>query len=140
MAITQVRNKIDDFLGVRWPALVTAQDNYFAMRGRYFQGMWTHANLVEQTDALNGDIIPDNLAQIAPNDFHHWQDFIGNALNSIPFPARLRISIYDGCANPTGGIGWIATIQVLYKGIVYSRSKGYGPQDRDQSWHQEDVL
>ena len=62
MSITTVRNKINDWLIPRWAWLEGKQSDYFTANGRYFQGLWTHTVELEQTDALNGDTIPDDLA------------------------------------------------------------------------------
>jgi len=132
MSLATVRTKIDDWLTPRWQTLVDRQDTFFANRGKYFQGKWTHSGEVEQTDALNGDTVPDNLTDSPTDQSQNWQDFIGNAFDALPLPARLRIDVYNG---PLGH-GWAATLQVRYDGNVYERSRNSGPETwRTEAWH-----
>jgi hypothetical protein len=132
MSIATVRTKIDDWLTPRWATLVDRQDTFFTNRGKYFQGKWTHSGEVEQTDALNGDTVADRLTDSPTDQPQHWRDFIGNAFNTLPLPARLRIDVYNG---PLGQ-GWVATLQVRYDGNVYERSRNVGPETwRTKAWH-----
>jgi hypothetical protein len=131
MSLTTVRNKIDNWLAARWPWLVSKQETYFGIHGHYFQGFWTHSVILEQTDALDGDTIPDNLAAGPSDQVQRWVDLVQDAFDNLPFPARLKIDVYDG----PQGKGWWATLQVLYKGNIYERSKGVGLEDHDEAWH-----
>ena len=128
MSITTVRNRINNWLTPRWNHLANRQETYFAANGRYFQGLWTHAAEVEQTDALDGGHAATELAAKPTDQPHNWRDFIGNALDAIPFPARMRIDVYDG----PQGHGWVATLQVRYKGKVYARAQQIGPETKRQ--------
>lgn len=134
MSLTTVRNRVDNWLTTaRWQMLVDQQAAFFLARGKYFQGRWTHTAQVEQTDALTGDTVADMLSDHPTDQAQHWQDIIGNALDGLPMPARLRIDVYNG---PQGG-GWAATLQVLYNGNVYERSRNIGPETwRTGAWHQ----
>jgi len=130
MSIKTVRDRINDWLTPRWSTLVSKQEQYFANHGRYFQGLWTHAE-VEQTDDLRGDKLADGLASKPTDQPHDWRDFIGNALDSTKFPARLRIDVYDG----PEGHGWQAVLEVKYKGNIYTRTKQVGPETyRTHGW------
>lgn len=132
MSLATVRTKIDDWLTPRWDNLVSRQETFFAARGKYFQGLWTHSGEVEQTDALNGDTVADRLTAHPTDQVQHWQDFIGNAFDALPLPARLRIDVYNG----PQGWGWVATLRVLYNGNIYERSRNVGPETwRTQAWH-----
>lgn len=99
--------------------------------GYYFQGLWTHSTDVEQTDALDGDEIPDQLNQTPTDQTHDWTDLIQNAFDALPFPARLKIDCYEG---PLGH-GWVAVLHVKYQGNIYVRSKQVGPEEwRTHDW------
>ena len=136
MSIATVRDRIDNWLTPRWVWLRGKQDDYFAAHGQYFQGLWTHTNEVEQTDALDGDTIADNLDSKPTDRPHDWRDAVGNALDALPIPARLRLDVYDG---PLGQ-GWLATLQVKYQGNIYQRSKQVGPETwRTVDWHKRDT-
>jgi hypothetical protein len=131
MSLATVRTKIDDWLTPRWATLVDRQDTFFTARGKYFQGKWTHSAEVQQTDALNGDTIPNALTGSPTDQPQHWRDFIGTAFDALPLPARLRIDVYNG---PLGQ-GWVATLQVRYDGKVYERSRNVGPETwRTEAW------
>ena len=157
MTLQTVKDRANDWLTPRWQNLVDKQDFYRRPQqwstpvdgngeptgepavllqdgagvGRYFQGLWTHTGEVEQTDALDGDQTADNLAAKPTDQAHDWRDLIQTTLDAVPFPARLKIDVYDGPA----GHGWFATLEVRYQGNLYRRSKGIGPEDRDAEWH-----
>ena len=130
MSLETTRNRIDDWLTPRWAWLTGKQDDYFTANGKYFQGLWTHTAEVDQTSEA-GDTIPDNLTSSPTDQPHTWQDAIGNTFDALPLPARLRLDVYDG----PQGKGWSATLQVKYGGNIYERTKGVGPEGRDQNWH-----
>lgn len=131
MSLATVRNRVDNWLTPRWQTLVDRQETFLANRGQYFQGMWTHSGDVTQTDALSGDQVADQLTEHPTDQAQHWRDFIGNALDAVPFPARLRIDVYNG----PQGQGWQATFEVLYNGNRYRRTQNSGPETwRTQGW------
>lgn len=131
MSLTTVRNKINDWLNPRWATLVTKQDDYFSTYARYFQGIWSHSSDLEQTDLLDGDTLADNLGGLPSDQVHDWRDYLGNTLDTLKFPCRLRIDVYEG----PQGHGWQAVLQVLYKGDLYSRTQQVGPEtSRTKSW------
>jgi len=131
MSLTTVRNKINTWLTPRWANLVNKQEAYKTTNGHYFQGLWTHTTDLEQTDALDGDTIPDNLASNPTDQPHDWRVLIGNIFDTLPLPARLRFDVYDG----PQGKGWVACLQVKYKTDIYQRCKQVGPEtDRTHNW------
>jgi hypothetical protein len=124
MSLATVRNKIDNWLTPRWANLVNKQETYKANHGHYFQGLWTHHNEIEQTDLLDGDVPPDRIEDSPTDTPHNWRELIQNAFDALPFPARLRIDVYEA---PTG-VGWFAVLHVRYQGTIYARAKGVGPE------------
>jgi hypothetical protein len=135
MSIQTVKDKIDNWLTPRWSWLVQKQEDYFATNGRYWQGLWSHSGDITQTDALDGDTVADALDDSPHDQTHTWRDALGNALDGVPFPARLRVDVYEG---PLGH-GWTAYLEVLYNGTRYVRSKGVGPHSVTQGWHIREI-
>lgn len=136
MSLATVRAKIDNWLTPKWPWLIGKQSDYFTANGYYFQGLWTHTGELIQTDALDGDTVPDNLSSRPTDQVHTWHDAVGNALNALLLPARLKLDVYDG----PQGKGWVAVLQVKYNGNVYQRAKQVGPETgHTQDWHQVEL-
>lgn len=132
MTIQIVRDRIDNWLAPRWSWLVGKQDTYFDNHNTYFQGLWTHTSVVEQDGITQMDVVSDNLSSKPTDQPRTWHDAIGSAFDSLPFPCRLRIDVYDG---PQGN-GWVAVLEVLYGGDIYMRSKQVGPDEGfTHSWH-----
>ena len=136
MSLTTVKNKINDWLDPRWDWLAGKQDDYFAIHGGYFQAFWTHTGEIIQTDALDGDMVPDNLTSHPSDQAATWQDAVGSALDSLLLPARMKIDVYEG---PLGH-GWTAALQVKYQGDIYERAKSVGPEDRTHNWKKVEIL
>jgi hypothetical protein len=132
MALSDVRDKINNWLAPRWSWLVSKQDTYFGNHGEYFQGLWTHSSEIEQTDALDGDQIPDQLDNMPTDRPHDWRVLVEDAFDALPLPARLRLDVYEGMEDK----GWSATLQVLYQGKLYERTKGVGLENVDEDWHE----
>ena len=131
MTIKAVRDKVDNWLAPRWDWLVGKQEAYHTNHGHYFQGLWTHLAEIEQNDLLTGDTIPDNLTSKPSDQEHTWHDAVGGAFDSLPFPARLRLDVYDG----TDGQGWVAKLEIIYAGNLYRRSKQVGSEQwRTKDW------
>lgn len=135
MSLASVSQRIDDWLTPKWSNLVNKQDDYFTAHGRYFQGLWTHANEIIQTDANDGDQLPDRLLNTPTDQRHTWIDFIATALTTLQFPARLRMDVYDG----PRGKGWSATLQVRYEGTLYEKTQQVGLETyRTHDWINRD--
>lgn len=132
MSLTTVRNRVDNWLTAsRWQNLVDRQEAFLLAHGKYFQGKWTHAAIVTQTDALTGDTIPTALADHPHDQVQDWRNFTGNIFDALPFPCRLRIDVYQG----PQGWGWVACLQVIYNGNTYERSRSVGPDaSRTSAW------
>lgn len=136
MSLATLRNRINAFLADRWPALVARQDAYYATHGRYWQGKWTHNAAVDNSDE-SSDAVPDALDDSPTDQRVSWRDRFGGALDAIPFPARLKIDVYE---SPRGH-GWVATVQVLHRRTIYERSQGVGPDAATytRDWHTVEV-
>lgn len=129
--LAQARQKVDDWLALKWPDIVARQQNYFANRGQYWQGLKTHTVVPEYTNSADGDAIADNL-NAKPNDvFSNWSTAFPDWVNA-PLPCAVKCDVY---LDPVDGWGWVATVYVRYNGTLYSRSRNVGPQAwRTQAW------
>ena len=131
MSLQTVKDKINTWVSDRWLTLVVRENAHFDEFGHYFQGLPTHAALVEQTDALTGDSTPDAALSSPTDQEWTWKGLIAT-IESMKLPARLRIDVYEA----PEGRGWFATLEVLYKANVYSRThSGAGPINHDIPWH-----
>jgi len=122
MSLATVRTRVNDFLMARWPAIVARQDAYYETHGRYWQGLWTHNVTPDQTND-DADAVPDQLDRTPSDQPVSWRVRFNNAMDAIPFPARLKIDVYESSI----GHGWFATFQIKYNGTVYQRTRGVGP-------------
>ena len=125
--LAQVKTKVNNWLTPKWANLVSKQDAYFAANGGYFQGRFTHSTDV---DGEAAERVPDKLDDHPTDQVHDWRDFTGNVFDVLSFPCRLQIDVYE---SPDGH-GWSALLQVLYRGTVYERRKGVGPEGRNHDW------
>jgi hypothetical protein len=121
--LQQIRDAIDARLAVLWPTLVSRQNTYFALRGRYFQGLATHA--VPPTDG--NLVVADRLSARPDYQLEDWTAF-GVATWTEAF--SIEVHQYVG---PLGA-GWVAFARVTVLGQIYVRAKGQGPEDRDVGW------
>ena len=129
--LLQVRTRVDAWLADKWPTVVARQQNYFANRGTYWQGLITHSVVPSHTNGADGDSVADRLS-ITPDDA--FQDWIVAfpEWNGIALPAAVKIDVYGG----PQGQGWVATIYIRYNGVLYSRSQNVGPDShRTEAWH-----
>jgi hypothetical protein len=124
--LSEIRQRVDDWLAGRWPTLVGRQEAYFANQGRYFQGFWTHTS----TPADGADAAADNLAMRPSDQAARWPDLL-----TLPdlLPCALRIDVYE---HPSGH-GWVATLRVQVAGTVYERRGQVGPETwRSAGWRE----
>jgi hypothetical protein len=132
MTIETLQGIIDAFLTSQWTSFVNAQTTYYGTHSKYFQGLWSHANIIDNTDESSA-VVPDSLDGIPHDQTHDWHDWIGGALDAVPFPARLCINVYE---TPTGW-GWQAHLEVLYNAVVYQRMQAAGEEASTHTiaWH-----
>ena len=123
--LSEVRTKVDDKLAQLWPIIVNKQDTYFSNHGRYWQGILTPSNVI--ADGIDTDIEPN----LRPTDQQEsWLDMFEAQLPT-KLPMQFQIDTYS---SPLGH-GFVATVYVKFNNNIYTRSKGIGPEDRDQAWH-----
>lgn len=125
--LNQVRTQVDDWLTARWPNFTAKQDAYFAANSKYWQGIrWTTLAATPSEGADGSTTLT-----LKPTDqAENWVDFGLGSLTTAP--CSFQVDVYDG---PTGK-GYVATVEVLYGGTLYSRSRNVGPETyRTVAWH-----
>lgn len=129
--LTQARQKVDDWLALKWPDIVARQQNYFVNRGQYWQGLKTHTVVPAFTSGQDGDSIADRLDAQPDDVFSNWSTAFPDWVNA-PIPCAVKCDVYQ---DPLDGWGWVATVYVRYNGTLYSRSRNVGPQAwRTRAW------
>ena len=129
--ITQLRNRVDAWLADKWPTVVARQQNYYANRGVYWQGLRTHTIVPAHTNAADGDSVADALDAMPDDAYSNWRNVFPE-WDGVPIPCAVSIDVYGG----PDGEGWCATIWIRYNGVLYSRSQNVGPDThRTEAWH-----
>lgn len=129
--LTQVRNRVDDWLIVRWPLVQARQSAYFTAHERYWQGLKTASVEPEHTTAVYANAKQDRLTVKPTDQAEAWLDFLVG-LDDLAIPAALVMDVYDG----PHGHGYVTTVIARYNGTIYSRSQNVGPEKyRIIDWH-----
>lgn len=129
--LNQLRTRVDAWLADKWPTVVARQQNYFANRGQYWQGLKTHTIDPAHTNGSDGDSVPDRLNAQPTDAFSNWSNVFPE-WDGVPIPCALKVDVYDG----PQGKGWVATIFIRFNGVLYSRSQNVGPESyRTEPWH-----
>ena len=131
--LAQLRNTIDARLATLWTDVILPREQaYLTRRGRYWQGIATcdRDALPDNTDAEAIKAVSADYTRRPTDQAESWADELLD-LGASP-PLALQIDIYGG----VHGHGFVATVYVRHAGRVFSRAKGYGPEDRDQAWHE----
>ena len=128
--LTQVRNRVDQFITDRLAVFSARQENFRTNRGRYWQGLLTHTNVPAHTNSADGDSIADRLIQSPTDQLENWvtvfPEWSGESI-----PCALSVDVYDG---PLGA-GWILIIFIRYNGQLYRRAFNVGPDSsRSNPW------
>jgi hypothetical protein len=130
--LNAVRTKVDAWLADKWPTIVARQQNFFANRGHYWQGLRTHTfTPAHDSGADDGDTVADRL-NASPDDqqYSTWLNAFPE-WDGVPIPATVWIDTYSG----PQGQGWVASVEVTYNGNTYRRSQNVGPESfRTQAW------
>jgi hypothetical protein len=130
--IANLRNTIDTFLTNHWPTIVARQETYKSNHGKYWQGLRTHTFRPSYTNTTGAAATPDNFSAKPTDGNQTWADVMPEWA-STGLPATFRIDVYK---TPAGEDGWVATVEVMHNGTLYSRSKNVGPEThRDKAWH-----
>lgn len=129
MTLLQIRDYVDAWLVARWPTVVARQQNYFANKGRYWQGLKTHT--IEPSHETNVvERLADRLDQSPTDQFENWRNVFPE-WDGEGLPAAFQVDVYDG----PDGKGWVLTVWVRIRGTVYTRAQNVGPQSyRTYGW------
>lgn len=121
----QIRAACDTKLNAAWAHVQTRQAAYLTSRGRYFQGVRTHA--VTPSDGL--ETPPSPLGR--PSDqSESWLE-AGYSL-PVTMPMCLEIHTYHG----PHGKGYVAVLTVRISGHTWRRVQNVGPETwRTRAWH-----
>jgi hypothetical protein len=102
---------IDDL----WTFLVDAQQDYYQMTGRYFQGFWTHGQAPRNSDYPDGWLLHPTDQQ------YRWADL--GAFGLVRMSFSMAIDVYS---SPEGD-GWIACYRTFVASDTWQRCRVYGP-------------
>jgi hypothetical protein len=119
---------IDQVIGNYLPRLASYQASYVIANGRYFQGLWSHSAVPDESASLE----PDQLT-LRPTD--QLEDFAAMWLTvriaQGRLPLRFRIDVYNGPC----GQGYVILIEVTRLGQIFTRAINVGCETwRDIPW------
>lgn len=112
-------DQIDSTVSALWEAVVAQQAGYHAVKGAYYQMLWTH------NDPPAAATAPDNLTA-RPTDQP------ASPIHGLPATMRSRMRI-DTYGKPDG---WTMTLEAVIGGRLWSRSVDCGVDaGRNVPWH-----
>jgi hypothetical protein len=118
--MSQTTDQIDAAIAALWSGVVQQQQAYFAVRGTYYQMLWTHS---EPPTALT----PPDLLANRPTDQPAYP------MQGLPQSMRSRMRI-DTYGKPEG---WTMTLQAMIDGVLWERSIDCGADlGRSAQWRQ----
>jgi hypothetical protein len=129
MTLQEIKDAVESWVAPRLPTLINRQNQYFANKGRYFQGIKTPVNIPVD----GAEEVPDG--SLKPTDqAESWNDVSINWPASVP--AQLICDVYDG----PQGKGWTFSCRVRVNSRVYIRTLNFGPEEyrQTQGWDLED--
>jgi hypothetical protein len=123
-----LRIRLEDVVDALKTKVVSRQNTYFAVHGRYWQGARILSVTPDGTEtAVDGTRKPSDQNE-------NWSDFLGVDLPAT-LPVALRIDTYDG----PQGKGYTVTAEVTYNAKTWARTWNVGPETwRAVAWHQID--
>lgn len=125
-SVEDVQTGIDAGWDESESGIVQAQADYYAMTGRYFQGLQTHFSIPDGESV--GDY-PGGWFTHPTDQQYRWDDFKGLKFDRLNYSAR--IDVYSG---PEGD-GWVMCVQVDIKKNAYEKCRNYGPEAlRGHDW------
>jgi len=120
----QIRDRIDAFVAARLAEIEPRQVTYFATHGRYCQTLPTHSETIQQRETTTGDRTADRLTTRPTDQVETTRDFIGTTWDSLDFPARVTINVYES----RRGHGYFVVVECRIEDEDWTRSVGYGPE------------
>lgn len=119
----QIHAAVDAKLADAWGVIQTRQEAYYAVNGRYWQGLRTHAAV-----PIDGAEATPDIGTRTPRDQGSpWP----LAIRTASLPMALQVHCYDGPA----GQGYQAIVTVQIAGRTWMRSAQVGPETwRQHGW------
>ena len=108
---------IDAQVEIFLPHLQTFESDYYAVNGRYYQALESHAS------APNVPTVPDGINS-SPTDQPETLAFLWDAAS---LPDVLAWSFRVDTYTAPDGSGYVVTIETQVDGVTYRRSINYGP-------------
>lgn len=131
--LAQVRNRIDTWLTNKIVNIVIPKQNNYAANhgGNFWQGLISHSIIPAHTAGTAGDSTGDRFTLHPTDQNSSWIDAVPDFTGET-WPSAAVIDVFEG---PLGK-GWVATLYVMYNGIIYQRTKGFGPggSSYDRAW------
>lgn len=129
--LAKMRDAIDTFLANKWPTIVARQQNFYANRGRYWQGLKTHIVCPAHTNGQDGSKAADRFDDGPTDQFSTWLNVFPEWVSEL-LPCCIWIDVYKG----PDGEGWVANVEATHEGVMYRRSQNVGPEShRTKPWH-----
>ena len=123
MIPTELKTKLDTLLNNTAAQVAAAEDDYYSMFGRYWQGARTHA--VPPSDGATA--APD-LTRKPSDEAASWSGM------GLALPAQTEAALSVDVYRSRAGHGYIVNADVIVAGVYYRRSRNFGPE----SWHERD--
>lgn len=117
----------DAQINVLLPRLENFQAQYYAVNGRYYQALESHAT------APDVPTLPDGITQ-SPTDQIENLAYFWEAFAELPdvLAWSFRIDTYSG----PNGDGYVLTVLTVVDGVTWTRSINYGPDNwRAADWY-----
>jgi len=118
-----VVEQIDLWLASLLALIDERQTQYYKVHGRYWQGLWTHA------EAPSGEAAADRMASKPLDQTERWSDFAPEA--GGPVRARLRVDVYSG-PQGDGYLLWVQTVvnERIFERVMITGAESY----RERGW------
>jgi len=125
-----LRRASDRFLAKEWARIQARQSAYFTTKGKYFQGLPTHASAPVHTDSAFPTPAPDRLTTKPTDQAEDWLSQFSE-WNGMAMPSLVRMDVYDG----PQGKGYVVTVEAFRGTQRWRRSINVGPETyRGRAW------
>jgi hypothetical protein len=110
--------KVNTFVESVVQSIIDAQNDFFVVNGRYFQGLWLLGDV--QVDGTTDETV---INASSPSDFgFSWKEFSTVFKNNLKIPVNIKIDVYE---SPRGW-GWKSMVEVVYPGLDPDAYGNYG--------------
>lgn len=125
---TALRQSLEAFQTTNLPVMVTVQNRYHNVFGRYWQGIETPGILPNEATPTRS---PD-LTRKPTDQAERWSDvFFAPDTLPDPWPCVMRMDVYDG----PRGKGWTLSLAASELNVRWERVWNFGPEtERERDW------